>query len=221
MSNKAITISTIPENFQHANSYLIHGERDYIIDPSWHSATIVETAEQKIALLLVTHCHFDHIRELPFWHIQKQKKLLIPEGDSDFLNDQEANCSLMFGQPMTFAPADYLLHDQEIYNLESGLQIKVLHTPGHTPGSSCYLLEKINSNKSHQAIALFTGDTIFADSIGRTDLKYGNSSDMRKTLLFLKDFLQNSNPDLPILPGHGVSCTAAELLRMNPYVNMI
>ncbi len=221
MSKKTVNISLIPESFQHANSYLIQGEKDYLIDPSWRPATTSQLAELNIALLIVTHCHFDHIKELPFWHIEQQKKLLIPAEDSVLMEDQEANCSLMFGQPMSFAAADDFLQAQEIYSLETGLQIKVLHTPGHSPGSSCYLLEKTDAQGRYEPVALFTGDTIFTDSIGRTDLKYGDSQAMQKSLKFLKDFLQKLSSDLPVLPGHGASCTVAELLQRNPYLQLI
>ncbi len=211
-----IHITHIPENFAHANSYIIHGKRDYLIDPSFSSEQIDDS---KIDLLIVTHCHFDHISKLPFWHDEKGIKLLIPKEDEKLMSDDEANCSFMFGQPMTFSPAEKLLADNEILELEEGLQIRVFHTPGHSPGCSCYLLEQFD-NIAYQPIAFISGDTIFANSIGRTDLKYGSMTDMQNSLKRLKKIFEKLPEDLPVLPGHGQPSTVGQVLAFNPYLSM-
>lgn len=211
-----VRITHIPDNFAHANSYIIHGNRDYLIDPSFTSEKINIS---KIGLLIVTHCHFDHIRELAFWHDDKGIKLVIPKEDEILLHDEEANCSFMFGQPMTFSPAEKLLADNEILELEEGLQIRVFHTPGHSPGCSCYLLEQFDED-AYQPIAFISGDTIFANSIGRTDLKYGSMKDMQSSLKRLKKIFAELPKDLPVLPGHGQPSTVGQVLAFNPYLSM-
>ena len=100
-------------------------------------------------------------------------------------------------------PAEKLKNNRELDE-----KWKVIHTPGHTEGSSCYLLD----NKF-----LFTGDTLFFNSIGRTDLPGGNDLQMKASLRKLKELL-DENPSLIIHPGHDRSGTAEEVLINNPFL---
>ncbi|MGB4610274.1 MAG: MBL fold metallo-hydrolase [Saccharofermentanales bacterium] len=211
MKNK---ISYIPESWEHANSYIIHGAKDYLIDPSI-------PYDQKIADnlngIIATHFHYDHISQVEIWREKTGLDFMMPEGDIPFLTDPEANCSAAYGEPVNYSAADYYYTDQEKIQLEPDLRLIVYHTPGHTPGCSCILLQ-IQENDIYQPLALISGDTLFSNSIGRTDLKGGNHADMEKSLIRLTKILQSLPQDLPVLPGHGSPFLIRDAFRFNPFI---
>ncbi|MDO5733686.1 MAG: MBL fold metallo-hydrolase [Eubacteriales bacterium] len=234
-----------PETWRSANSYLILAEHNYLIDPSLGPDKIAA----KVDYLIATHGHFDHIAACDEWREKADSKLFITVEDSAKLQDREANCSCLFCQPNTYQAAEHLIANEEILQFEATLRFKVLHTPGHTTGSICLLLEslydqaawqfeqasktgssqveesQVNSGDSpdlvreqFQPIALFTGDTVFADSIGRMDLPSGDPSQMRESLQKFKAWTKNLPADLIVFPGHGRALKLGELLSQNPYL---
>ena len=211
-------VTYFPENWDHANVYLIHGQKDYLIDPAIpYDPAIAEN----LGLTLATHFHFDHVNQVDAWRERGGLKFIMPQGDIPLLTDPEANCSLMFGQSRTFAPADAYYRDEEIIQEEDYLRFKVYHTPGHCPGCSCLLLEVADSGHKDpvwRPLALITGDTLFAESIGRTDLKGGNPAVMRESLARLVKLMRKLPGDLPVLPGHGSPCKISDLFRHNFYI---
>lgn len=211
-------ITYFPENWDHANVYIIHGEKDYLIDPA---IPYDQAIAEKLGLALATHFHFDHINQVDTWRERAGVRFIMPQDDVPLLTDPEANCSLMFGQARIFQPADAYYHDEEIIQEEDSLRFKVYHTPGHCPGCSCLLLETSalqNEEPAWQPLALITGDTLFAESIGRTDLKWGNPAAMRNSLLRLVKLMRKLPQDLPVLPGHGSPCRISDLFRYNFYI---
>ncbi len=161
-------------------------EADQIID-------YVAEAGLKIKLVVNTHGHSDHINGDAIF----QEKYNVPI----CIHRLDADCLAMLEN--TNFPATVLLDDGAI--IEFGDQsLKVIHTPGHTPGSICLLGDRL----------VFTGDTLFAGGIGRTDFPGGSDSDMQKSL----QKLQNLPENLLIYPGHGPTSMIGEEKRVNPFL---
>ena len=143
-----------------------------VIDPGAEAARIRKAAGGKrIAAILLTHGHFDHIgavREL----MEPDTKLVIHALDAPMLTDPELNAGKgLLGRNITAPEATDLVQEGDELEL-AGLKVKVLHTPGHTPGSVCYEIEG----------EYFTGDTVFDYGWGRTDLPGGSEEQMMASL---------------------------------------
>jgi len=180
------------------NSYVIDAEPIVVIDPGYGIGTFV----QKPCIVLLTHGHFDHICGLKELRVER---LYISEQEASWLVDPSLNLSLYFGERFVFnCEVEYLPENFTMGKLD----FKVYRTPGHTPGSVMF---KTNG-------VIFSGDTIFLDSIGRTDLPGGDEATMRKTLMFVKELLSSFEPHELVLPGHGEIGTVEEVLRDNLFL---
>ena len=149
-----------------------NGRECIVIDPGDEAERIRRTAgDRKIAAILLTHGHFDHIgavREL----MEADTRLVIHSLDAPMLGDPALNAGQgLIGRSVTAPEATDLVREGDELEL-AGLKVKVLHTPGHTPGSVCYLIEN----------ELFTGDTLFDYGWGRTDLPGGDEHRMYASL---------------------------------------
>lgn len=154
-----------------------------------------------IAAVLLTHCHFDHILGVPEL-VQDGARLYIGEKDAVGLNDRQT--SLNF-KDMPLMTPDVLLKDGDTIG-EAGLTLRVIATPGHTPGGVCYVLE--------ESSVIFAGDTLFRLSVGRTDFVGG---DHRVLLPSIKEKLFTLAGDYDVLPGHGEATTLEYERQNNPY----
>ncbi|MDD2427588.1 MAG: MBL fold metallo-hydrolase, partial [Eubacteriales bacterium] len=134
------------------------------------------------------------------------------EQEREVLSDPRANASLMFGQPTIYPQADRYLQDGELIELDSELKLKTFNTPGHTHGSMCFLILRQRADEE-ETLALITGDTLFDDSFGRTDLASGDSVQLYESLQFLRGVLEKLPPAVPVCPGHGATVSAGELLQ--------
>ena len=142
-----------------------------LIDPGAEPETIRrEAGNRRLAGILLTHGHFDHIGAVSAL-MEADTPLLIHELDAPLLGDTRLNASWLMGEPVTAPAATRLLKDGDTVDL-AGITLTVLHTPGHTRGSVCYLCGG----------DLFTGDTILGGGWGRTDLPGGSEADMMKSL---------------------------------------
>ena len=147
-----------------------------------------------------THGHGDHIGA----NTDLDLPIYIHSSDKDFLTDPDENLSSLFLFNVVSPEASRLLADGDDIAV-GGLKLKVIHTPGHTPGSIVLVMDKI----------AFTGDTLFAGSVGRSDLKHSDPGALDRSIEKLKHKLSD---DMAIYPGHGPSSTMAKERRTNPFL---
>ncbi len=189
---------TLTLGLYQTNTYLIWEENSKsccVIDPGYDAKTIANTiARQGLTLeaILLTHGHFDHVGAV--------KELVMDTDCKVYLCAQD----LAMPEAMTAGPLFYTHTYGEGDALQlAGLTIRVLQTPGHTPGSVCLLVENV----------LFSGDTLFAGSCGRTDFPGGSGADILKSL---KRLAQMKN--CTVYPSHGESTTLDAERMYNPYM---
>lgn len=192
------------------NCYIAYDENSkkaIIIDPGQDSKKVIDKIEQlklKPELLINTHGHFDHTYSDDIIRQKYNIPLAIHKNDIEMLSDANKNFSTIIGNPIIINKAD-ILFDKEETKETSFCKYSIIHTPGHSKGSVCILIENI----------LFAGDTIFKDSIGRTDLYGGNYNEILLSLQKIKKLSQ----DTIIYPGHGPFTTLKEELKNNLYLN--
>ena len=181
------------------NCYLVWEEASptcVVIDPGYEPDTVLAEAKtlgKEIAAILLTHGHFDHVGGV--------REIAAETGCRVYLCDAD----LAMPPQMTAGPLYYTnTYGEGSFVEEAGLSFKVLHTPGHTPGSVCLLCEHV----------MFSGDTLFWGSCGRTDLPGGNWADMLQSLRRLKELPENTK----VFSGHGPSTTMGEEKLWNPYM---
>ena len=201
-------ITIYPRGFG-ANCYAIteDGENAIVIDPAQPRVeSVLLEKGLKANCVLLTHCHFDHVRGA---------RVLQESGAKVYCMDEEkplvgTSADLFDISPeiRVYYKIDETFHDGE-EKILNGIKVKALHTPGHTKGSTCYLITAKDGGRY-----LFTGDTLFAGSIGRTDFETGSISDLRFSLKKLRDL----EGDYPLYAGHGEETTLEEERKNNPFL---
>jgi len=194
------------------NVYFIINEETrgcVIADPADDPERIISFMEReglKPEALILTHGHYDHIAAVEGVLNRWKIPVYASTDEEKLLGDVELNHSLMsYGRGIT-VKADVLLKDGEEFDA-AGIHFKCIHTPGHTAGSCCYLIESMK--------ALISGDTLFEGSIGRTDLPTGSVPQMKKSL---SEKIRPLDDDLNVYPGHGGVTTMADEKRWNPFL---
>ncbi|MEA1980871.1 MAG: MBL fold metallo-hydrolase [candidate division Zixibacteria bacterium] len=204
-------ISTIVVGPFAVNCYLLWDDNGegVIIDPGAEKDKIIETVNKagfSPKAILLTHGHGDHIAAVADIKAKYNIPLYIGNGEEDLLKNPSANVSAYFDEPIIAPDADYLLEDKQIIKFGS-IEFQILSTPGHSPAGICYLNEKEN--------LLFTGDTLFAGSIGRTDFPGCSTekllSSIREKILVLPD-------GIICFPGHGSHTTVGTERNSNPFL---
>lgn len=184
-----------------SNCYLLVDEASgqaAIVDPGWYGDAIknaLRDANADLHYILLTHGHFDHISGTYGLKKDTGAAVVIHEKDSECLLDP--NKSLAHGNlPQNPEPvnADILVADGDIISLGES-QIKVMHTPGHTKGGVCYILEDDR--------VILSGDTLFCRTVGRTDFLGGSTEDMNASVRRLIAL----DGDYRVLPGHNRETT--------------
>ncbi len=190
-------ITTLPLGAYQTNCYIVSKENSnscIVIDPGYESEEIIRQAQGKtIAAILLTHGHFDHVGGVRYLAAETDCQVYICPEDLS-MPPQMTNGPIFYTD--TYGEGDVLTL--------ADISLKILHTPGHTPGSVCIMAED----------ALFTGDTLFQDSCGRTDLPGGDWATILKSLRRLKDLQK----DYKVYPGHGPSTTLGDEKQFNPYM---
>ena len=187
-----------------SNCYLLtSGSHAAVVDPSADAKTIYNRLAQgglTLDYILLTHGHFDHIISIDSLRDLTGASVWIHETEWKFPEDSHKNAFYtVFRMERTYRRPERTFCDREILMLGDE-PIRVLHTPGHTAGSSCFLC----NNEF-----LLTGDTLFADAYGRYDLYSGDEATLFQSLRDLKAL----EGTLPIYPGHGQSAILQEALR--------
>ncbi|MCM8818312.1 MAG: MBL fold metallo-hydrolase [Candidatus Omnitrophica bacterium] len=173
------------------NCYIIGCEEKKecgIIDPGAEPEKInkiIENEKLKPIMIINTHGHFDHIGGNNFFAIP----VYIHKDDVDFLKDPDKNLSSIFSSPYICKNKIVDLNEGDIIKIGK-IAIEVLHTPGHTPGSICLKIDNI----------FFSGDTVFANGIGRTDFPFGDEEVLFKSI---KEKILILPDEIKVYPGHG------------------
>lgn len=194
----------------YANSYLlIKDGAALLIDPGYNKNHVLEKAIErsgaKLAGILITHGHFDHIAGLMnFEHLEQIVTFYHPF-DEDLFLDPSLNCSLLFeeGEVKVKIANGYRMEDEDDIKI-GPFRFQVIHTPFHTKGSVCFYFGEDK--------LLFSGDTLFKNGIGRSDLPSSCPRFQANSLNRLKG-LPN---EVKVYPGHGVSTTIGDEKRYNP-----
>ena len=190
---------TMPLGAYQTNCYMICGDdsdRCLVIDPGYEPERVLAEAARlgkTIQAVLLTHGHFDHVGAV--------RTLAAETNCRVYLNEQDLSMPPQF----TAGPLYYthLYKEGDVLDL-AGLKLRVIQTPGHTPGSVCLVTDG----------AIFSGDTLFEGSCGRTDLPGGDWATILKSL----KRLANMEGSYRVYPGHGPSTTLADEKRWNPYM---
>jgi glyoxylase-like metal-dependent hydrolase (beta-lactamase superfamily II) len=200
----------LPVGLLQANCYLIgdaNSNETAIIDPGGEPELILNVVKKhrlQVKYIFNSHGHFDHISANRPVKLATGAPILIHHADADWLINP-LNPPVEFGTvEIDSPPADEYLLDNECYKI-GNLAVKVIHTPGHSPGSVCFLLKDL----------ILTGDTLFSGSIGRSDLPGGSEKEIldsiNKKILILPE-------NLLVFPGHGPATTIGEEKRNNPFL---
>lgn len=202
-------IETIEE--QYSNTYLVGNEKEFvIIDPSVDIRNILyiirkRFSKSKLLGIILTHGHYDHFVSIEEVQKNFDVPVYISREDLPKLTNLNLSCGFFFGITSLPKINNILILPQE---LKLGtLEFKIINTPGHTNGSVCLKIED----------ALFTGDTLFNDGVGRTDLPTGNVNKLNESL----KLLMKLNDDLKVYPGHGPSSTIGYEKNYNYYYGYI
>lgn len=154
--------------------------------------------------ILQTHAHFDHILALKFLKEHTGAKICLHKEEADILRDKDLNHLSHTGINYTPPEPDVLFEDGDVLEMD-GILVKVLHTPGHTKGGASYLVGDI----------LFSGDTLFRRTIGRTDCPTG---DFDTEIKSIREKLLPLGDNIEVYPGHGNKTTIGTERKENPYL---
>lgn len=205
-----IESTVLLESFQ-TNTYLLWDSisaEAFLIDPAFQSETFLQRIKQlelKVKMIINTHGHADHIGGNLYFAKALNCPVAIHLADAEMLTNNTKNFSTYMGFELNLSAPQVILHDGDELFLGSE-KVKVIHTPGHTKGSICLLAGKY----------LISGDTLFEQSIGRTDFPGGSHTaiiDSIKNKLFILD------DDILVFPGHGPTTSIGLEKVNNPFVN--
>ena len=189
------------------NCYLLSTDKAaVVIDPGFYSEETAKFLEQnslKDKMILLTHSHFDHIGDAERLRNLYGAKIGVGVYDNDALANTHKNLANMFGADLKPFSADITFNDLQEFSV-GDICFKVLHTPGHTVGGVCYFTDN----------NLFSGDTLFFGSIGRTDFPGGDFAVLKKSV----QRLYTLEDDVQVYSGHGPKTTIGYEKNNNPFI---
>ncbi len=179
-----------------------------VIDPGGSVAEILAVVRNEkldVKYIINTHGHADHVLGNMRVKEATGAPILIHEADAAMLTSGQLNLSAWIGGSVSCGPVDSLLKEGDVVKVAAGLELTVIHTPGHTPGCICLKTDGV----------LFSGDTLFAESIGRTDFPGGSYSQL---ITNVKEKLLVLDDSVKVYPGHGPETTIGWERKMNPFI---
>lgn len=205
-------IKTLNNYLNDENTYIVYDENTkngLVIDPGYKCGGILKSALDdgiNIKYILITHCHYDHISDLEELREKTGAQLVSSKNGSENIGTPEINHSVSgLGYALSAKKSDIILDDNEELTLD-GINIKCIYTPGHTNCGVSYL---INNTK------LFSGDTLFLRSIGRSDLPTGNSDELISSI---KNKLYTLDDKTDVFCGHGPVTSIGYEKKFNMFV---
>ena len=190
MEIKTIKTSWSPTDLKH-NTYIVEEEKEcFVVDAGAPLSQVINATDAEIVAVFITHGHFDHIAGI---EPTNTAEVLMHEADMGWVNNVNTYLPMVGLPGMEIPKIDKFINDGDIIKLGE-LEIKVIHTPGHTQGGVCFY---VDGN-------LFSGDTIFRESVGRCDLEGG---DFDQIVESIESKIFTLPPETIIYPGHGRKTT--------------
>ena len=207
MALKVLTIPTAPIE---ENCYIAYDEESkeaLVIDPGNEGEKILSLLkgeDLKVQAILLTHGHWDHIGAVEELRRKLEVPVQIHGDDASMLTDSRQNLyAFMSGGRMEGEPADKVFREGAVFAC-GAYSFKVIHTPGHTPGGCCFYCQ--------EAGIAFSGDTVYDDDIGSTNLAGGNYDQLMDSIDYILQLLPD---DTVVYPGHGKKTTIATIKSRN------
>ncbi|MDD5434024.1 MAG: MBL fold metallo-hydrolase [Nitrospira sp.] len=204
-------IETVSAGFFQTNVYILGDKitKDAVIIDPGHDAELILSLLMKNGLnlkyILITHGHIDHVRTLKKLKDASGAGVVMHKEDMFLYENLQRQASLFFMDTPAVTDIDILLDENECEVMLGDIKCTVIHTPGHSPGSVSYYIPDM----------LFTGDTLFRDGIGRTDLWGGSYEQIGDSI---RGLLLNLDDAIKVYPGHGPETTIGREKRENPFI---
>lgn len=204
-------VKTFIVSSMETNCYVVfdeESENGIVIDPGDGADLILDFIKKeniKICAIVLTHTHFDHIGAVPKLKSELNVPVCVCEGEEKISQNAKYNLSALYSTPIEIVP-DKVFKDGEIFKFGT-LEFSVIKTPGHTPGGCCFYFEKFG--------ILFSGDTLFLGSVGRTDFELGSLSDL---ISAIKTKIMTLPDEVMVYCGHGQGTKIGFERRNNPWI---
>jgi len=192
------------------NCYVLGDEKSkeaVVIDPGGDLEDIEKVIQKEgliIKYIILTHGHADHIAALTELKKRTNALIYIHAADADMLVEPSYNLSFFTGENLVCPKADKFLDDGDRIKV-GDLELEVLHTPGHSPGGISLFTDKV----------IFTGDTLFCEGIGRSDLPGASHAQLLQSI---KNKILSKPDDTVVYPGHGPETTIGDEKKNNPWI---